>query len=227
MVNLKLILLLFLQNGSKVGLVCLGEPSSGQAHWALYKESTDGGLTWSLPTTVWQAYTDSVTGNILGCFRGVNLSFNGEEPCVVFEVGWNTDTGYYPGLPSEIRFWSPNINGGNSKVLADSSNVPFYPNLGITDFQYPLSRPVIGRSQANDYLFVAFNATTGDYWPGSSSADSTAFMCGMFMYSFDTLEYLVRLLKDLILSLLRFLTGDMLALCQYLLLTMVSLQSTS
>ena len=94
-------------------------------------------------------------------------------------------SGYYPGLPSEIRFWSPNINGGISKILADSSNVPFYPNLGITDFQFPLSRPVIGRSQSNDYLFVAFNATTGDYWPGSSSADSTAYMCGMFMYSSD------------------------------------------
>ncbi len=100
-------------------------------------------------------------------------------------VGTPDTGGYYPGLPSQIRFWSPNINGGNSKVLADSNNVPFYRNYGVTDFQFPLSRPVIGRSQINDYLFVAFNATTGDYWPGASSADSTAYMCGMFMYSSD------------------------------------------
>jgi len=173
------------ENGSKVGLVYLGEPSLGQANWVLYKESTDGGLTWSSPTIVWQAYIDPVSGDIRGCLRGVYLSFNGEDPCVVFEVGWNTDTGFYPGLPSEIRFWSPNINGGNSKVLADSSNVSYFPNKGITDVQYPLSRPVIGRSQSHDYLFVAFNATTGDYWPGTSSADSTAYMCGMFMYSSD------------------------------------------
>ena len=98
------------ESGNKVGLACLGESSSGQANWVLYKESTDGGLTWSSPTTVWEAYIDPGTGNILGCFRGVNLSFNGEEPCVVFEVGWNTDVGYYPELPSEIRFWSPSIN---------------------------------------------------------------------------------------------------------------------
>jgi hypothetical protein len=173
------------ENGSKIGLACLGESLLGQANWVFYNETTDGGITWATPTVVWQAYTDPVTGNIRGGFRGVNLSFNGEEPCVVFEVGWNTETGYYPGLPSEIRFWSPNINGGNSKVLADSSNVPFFPNKGVTDLQFPLSRPVIGSSQVNDYLFVAFNATTGDYWPGSSSADSIAYMCGMFMYSSD------------------------------------------
>jgi hypothetical protein len=173
------------ENGNKIGIAYLGDPLSSQAHWVLYNETTDGGITWEPPTIVWQAYTDSVTGNNLGGFRGVNLSYNGEDPCIVFEVGWNTDTGYYPGLPSEIRFWSPNINGGNSKVLADSSNVPFYRNYGVTDFQFPLSRPVIGRSQTNDYLFVAFNATTGEYWHGVSSADSTAYMCGMFMYSSD------------------------------------------
>jgi|WetSurMetagenome_2_1015567.scaffolds.fasta_scaffold08908_3 hypothetical protein len=173
------------ENGSKLGLACLGESLLGQANSVFYNESTDGGITWEPPTIVWQAYTDSVTGNILGGFRGVNLSYNGEEPCVVFEIGWNSETGFYPGLPSEIRFWSPNINGGNSKVLADSNNVPFFRNYGVFDSQYPLSRPVIGRAQVDNYLFVAFNATTGDYWPGTSSADSTAYMCDVFMYSSD------------------------------------------
>jgi hypothetical protein len=171
-------------DGGKVGLAWIGELN--QAGNVFYVESTDDGLTWSLPTTVWQAYTDFVTENTLGCFRGVDLSFNSEVPCVVFEVGWRTNAvEYHPELPSEIRFWSPEINGGDSKVLSDSSNVPFYPNLGIADQQFPLSRPVIGRAQIDDYLFVAFNATTGDYWPGASSADSTAYMCGMFMYSSD------------------------------------------
>jgi len=173
------------KNGSKVGLAYLGQPSSDQEYWVLYKQSTDGGLTWSSPTTIWQAYTDPWSGDIRGCLRGVYASFYGEEPCVVFEVGWNATTGYYPGLPSEIRFWSPIINGGDSKVIADSNNVPYFPNYGVTDVQYPLSRPVIGRSQSNDQLFVAFNATTGDYWPGIGPEDSTAYMCGMFMYSTD------------------------------------------
>ena len=35
------------------------------------------------------------------------------------------------------------------------------------------------------YLFVAFQATTGEYWPGASSADSTAYFRGMFMMSTD------------------------------------------
>ena len=34
------------ENGSKIGLVCLGDPLTNQAHWVLYNESTDGGLTW-------------------------------------------------------------------------------------------------------------------------------------------------------------------------------------
>lgn len=171
-------------NGGKVGLAWIGELN--QAGNVFYIESTDNGLTWSSAITVWQAYTDFVTENTLGCFRGIDLSFNSEVPCVVFEVGWRTDAGeYHPELPSEIRFWSPDVNGGDSKVLADSSNVPFYPNLGLTDQQFPLSRPVIGRSQIDDYLFVAFDATSGEYWPGVSSADSTAYMCGMFIYSSD------------------------------------------
>jgi|WetSurMetagenome_2_1015567.scaffolds.fasta_scaffold39566_2 hypothetical protein len=174
------------ESGNKVGIACLGESSFDQGNWVLYNESTDGGLTWPSLYIVWQAYTDSVTGNILGGFRGVNLTFNGEEPCVVFEVGWNTDTGgYFPELPSQIRFWSPNINQGSSIIIADSNNVPFYRNYGVYDSQYPLSRPVIGKAQVDDYLFVAFDATTGDYWPGASSADSTAYYCGMFMFSSD------------------------------------------
>ena len=48
-----------------------------------------------------------------------------------------------------------------------------------------MGRPVIGRSQLHDYLFVAFQATTGEYWPGATAADSTAFFRGMFMYSSD------------------------------------------
>ena len=50
---------------------------------------------------------------------------------------------------------------------------------------YPMGRPVIGRSQMHDYLFVAFQTTTGEYWPGATGADSTAFFRGMFMYSKD------------------------------------------
>jgi len=125
---------------------------------------------------------------MFGPIRGVNVNFYGEEPAVVFECGWITATGYYPGRESEIRFWSPNINGGVAKAIADSNNVPFYFNGGsgtLPDVMFPICRPVIGRSQMHDYLFVAFQATTGEYWPGASAADSASYFAGRFMYSSD------------------------------------------
>lgn len=172
-------------NGGKVGLAWIG--GIGQDGNVYYMESTNNGLTWSAPLQIFTAIPDpTLPTDIYGSYKGIDVNFCGEEPVVVFEVGWQTASGlYYPTRESDIRFWSPTINGGIPKVIADSNNVPFYRNYGIFDFQYPLSRPVIGRSQSNDFLFVAFNATTGEYWPGISSADSTAFMCGMFMYSSD------------------------------------------
>lgn len=173
-------------SGAKVGLAYLGQASTLSDYYVFYKESADGGLTWTDPDTLFEAYTDVVSGNIIGCLRGVSVNFVGEDPAVVFEIGQNTATGYFPGLPSEIHFWSPAVNGGTPVVIADSNNVPFYSNYGVADVQYPIGRPVIGRTEMNeDYLFVAFNATTGDYWPGIGATDSTAYYCGMFMYSTD------------------------------------------
>jgi hypothetical protein len=67
-------------------------------------------------------------------------------------------------------------------VVADSSNVPYYPYLGTNDVQVPVCRPVLGRSEMHDYLFLAFDATTENYQP---SADTTSYCAGYFMYSTD------------------------------------------
>jgi hypothetical protein len=174
------------ESGNKVGLVMIG--GLGQDGDVNYYESADGGVTWTGPTNVF-THLDSTSGDIFGPIRGVYMTFYGEEPCVVFEAGWQTTAGtYYPGLPSQIRFWSPNLFGGNSTIIADSSNVPYYANYGVADVQWPISRPVISHAQAphNNYLFVAFDATNGEYWPeGTGSTDSTAYMRGMFMWSED------------------------------------------
>lgn len=171
-------------DGGKVGMAYVGGTGADLDVW--YSESTDAGLTWTTPLKIWDAVPDGV-GDYFGCIRGVSVNFYGEEPAVVFECGWNTLTGYYPGRESEIRFWSPNINGGNAKAIADTNNVGgFFPNFpGVADVMYPIGRPVIGRSQMHDYLFVAFQTTTGEYWPGAAAADSTAFFQGMFTYSTD------------------------------------------
>ena len=171
--------------GGKVGLAWIG--GTGQDGNVYYTSSTDAGLTWSSPVTIFTAIPDpAVPGDIYGPIRGVNVNFYGEEPCVVFEAGWQTTAGtYYPGREADIRFWSPTMNGGVPKVIADSNNVSFFPNYGVADVQWHLGRPVIGRSQMHDYLLVGFQATTGEYWPGATGADSTAYFCGMFMYSSD------------------------------------------
>jgi hypothetical protein len=171
-------------DGGKVGLAWIG--GIGQDGNVTYIESTDDGLTWSTPLTIFTAIPDpALPTDIYGPIRGVNVNFHGEEPVVVFEAGWQTTSAtYYPGREADIRFWSPNINGGVPKVIADSNNVGgFYPNYGVSDVMWHMARPVIGRSEMHDYLFVAFQTTSGEYWPGASSADSTAFFRGMFMYS--------------------------------------------
>lgn len=174
---------LAVSEGQKVGLAYLGETAGVDNRDVFYKGSTDGGLTWSNPVKIWDA--DETQTEFQGGLRSLNVNFYGEDPCVVFEIGWLTATGYFPGREAEVRFWSPLINEGVSKVIADSNSVPYYPNYGVADVQFPIGRPVIGRSQKHDYLFVAFLATTGDYWPGSGSADSTAYFSGWFMQSTD------------------------------------------
>jgi hypothetical protein len=168
-------------NGGKVGLAYLGQATDDGD--VFYKESTDEGLNWTTPIKIWDAIVDPGTGDFFGCLRGICLSFYGEQPCVVFELGWMTATGYYPQRESEIRFWRPAVNGGVSIVLADSSIIPLYPSKGTNDVFFPICRPVIGRSQNFNHLFVAFNATSGEYWPGTSSIDSTSFFAGYFMFS--------------------------------------------
>jgi hypothetical protein len=147
----------------------------------LYRESTDDGLTWSEPVKVFDR--DNLQDTTVGSIRGVAVNFYGEEPCVTFEICTQifSSESFFPGLPSEIHFWSPSVNSGNSIVIADSSNVPFYPYVGTNDIHVPVCRPVIGRSE-NGYLFIAFNATTEDLFP---SSDTTSYMAGYFTYSSD------------------------------------------
>jgi len=79
-----------------------------------YIYSTDQGVTWSVPVTVWTPppYMDGV----FGCLRGVTITYIGTTPKIAFELMGLTETGYYPNGRAAIGFWSPNINGGNAYV---------------------------------------------------------------------------------------------------------------
>ncbi|MBT8378803.1 MAG: T9SS type A sorting domain-containing protein [Ignavibacteria bacterium] len=147
-----------------------------------YIESTDKGLTWSDPP-IKVFDRDETQDTAMGSIRGVAVNFYNEEPCVTYEICQQIFSGgnFFPGLPSEIHFWSPNVNGGLPQVIADSSNVPYYPYVGTNDVHVPVCRPAIGRAD-NGYLFIAFNATTEHLFP---SPDTTSYMAGFFTYSSD------------------------------------------
>ena len=119
--------------------------------------------------------------------RGISLNFYGESPCVVFETcqqDFNSG-GYFPRLPNEILFWSPNVNGGATKVIADSSIVPFAPSLNPEDVFPPLCRPVMGRTDMYDLLFVVFSAATENVY---IATDTTTYFAGYFTYSTNSGE---------------------------------------
>ncbi|NNG26199.1 MAG: hypothetical protein HKM87_01625, partial [Ignavibacteriaceae bacterium] len=169
-------------DGGTVGLAYNGQPVNGQDGDVYYIESTDAGMTWSAPTLVWAR--DHGSDTTMGAIRGVTVNFFEENPVVARETCQQifSSGNFFPGLPSNIMLWGPHLNGGTAVILADSNNVPYAPSLGTNDVQVPICRPVLGRSQDHDYLFLAFDVATEDVYP---SPDSTTFFAGYFMYSMD------------------------------------------
>lgn len=142
-----------------------------------YRSSADGGLTWTPKQKIWDwnEATDSI-----GCLRGVSMVFdNNSKPHVAFNTSILTATGFFPGLPSQIRVWSPDVNGGVAKVVASDATVPFFPNQGsVSDAFLPICRPAIGRSSTLGGVFVGFVATTGQ-----TGTDTSSYFAGWFTYS--------------------------------------------
>lgn len=162
-------------NGSTVGMAFIGSDNV-DPNDAFYRSSADGGVTWGPKQAIWN-WTGADDWGVL---RGISMVFgNNNEPYVAFNTSRLTETGFYPGLASQIRVWSPNVNGGTPVVVADSINVPFFPNQGSTsDAFLPVCRPAIGRSSSGSALFVAMNATTGNV-----GTDTSVYYAGYFSYS--------------------------------------------
>ncbi len=139
-----------------------------------FMESTDNGLTWGTPITIWNSQPNS-TG-FLGALRGVDLIYIGNSPKAVFDLGWQTDQNtYFPQLNGRIMFWSPNVNGGVPIVLADSTKVPDRPIQSpnaINDVYINISRASIGKSRDENFLFCTFGVSKVQV---SSYPDSTPF----------------------------------------------------
>ena len=162
-------------NGT-IGHAFIGSDNNGPND-VFYRFSTDNGVSWSTPQTIWDwnEATDS-----LGCLRGVSLVMgNNNEPYVAFNISLLTATGFFPETPSSIRLWSPAVNGGTPVIMADQSTVPFFPNRGsVTDAFLPLCRPSIGRSSTGGGLYCAYVATTGEY-----GSDTSAYYAVWFSHS--------------------------------------------
>ena len=144
----------------------------------LFRESFNGGVTWTNPVTIFDA---NVFADSLGAFRGISMVYLQNTPCVTFEVDYITESGYFPGLPSTIRYWNPTVNGGVPKIIASQANVPFAPNLGPNGgVMTPICRPAIGKtnSSSGQILFLAMNVATS-----LTSADSNTYYAAYFTYS--------------------------------------------
>jgi len=144
-----------------------------------FRESVNNGLTWGAPTIIFNA---DIAADSLGGFRGIDVVYLGNTPCVTYELDMLTPDGFFPTLPSKIMFWSPAINAGTPKVVADTNNVTFYPNNGPNGGVYtPLTRPVIGKtSEGNQMLFLAFNGTTNQM-----ASDSNRYYATYFIVSYN------------------------------------------
>ncbi len=126
---------------------------------AFYRLSHNGGLSWSAKQKIWDW---NIATDSLGVLRGISLVYgNNNQPYVAFNTSKLTESGFFPEEPSQIRVWSPAINGGVAVTVADSGNVPYFPNRGATtDAFLPVCRPSIGKSSTGNGLVVAFSATT-------------------------------------------------------------------
>jgi hypothetical protein len=134
--------------GNRAGVVYVtGESSTYSAGSVFFMESLDSGSTWGTPVQIWNANysTDSI-----GAFRGVDVTYQGLSPKVLFDLCKRTETSYYPKSSSKIMSWSPGINGG-VPVLVDSAGGLTGSNPTNDGFT-SMCRGVIGCT--NDSLFL-------------------------------------------------------------------------
>ncbi|MBS1516449.1 MAG: T9SS type A sorting domain-containing protein [Bacteroidetes bacterium] len=134
-------------------------------------ESTDNGTTFSSPLRI---FDSDFSSDSLGSLRGINIVYQGTTAKVVFETIKQRGTFYFPGVPNNIRFWSPSLPGADpnrSIIIADSNNIPFAPYQGTRDVEAFVCRPSIGVSSDGADLFVGFMVQN----PETSGADSSSY----------------------------------------------------
>lgn len=128
-------------NNGKIGLTYIAAESSPFPEGTVrFKESTDDGLTFGAPVTVWMP---NYTTDSMAALRGIDMGYSGSVPNIVFEVCKRGIGSFYPKSMSKIMFWSPAVNNGNA-IAIDSAG-------GLTgsnptnDVFVSVCRPVMGK----------------------------------------------------------------------------------
>jgi hypothetical protein len=169
-------------DGTRIGLVNIANGYNDAPDYGdvLFRESTNNGTSFSAPTKIFDAQWGS--GDSLCAFNSVSLCYVGNVPKVVWEHVKQTRSGsFYPGYPSQLRYWSSDLPGtdpNRSKIIADTNNLgyhPYYhsgPNATVDGYTNT-TRPVIGKSNTGNVLFVAVMVPS-DYV--GNSPDTVSFM---------------------------------------------------
>jgi hypothetical protein len=164
----------------RIGIVYIQNNFSVDDYKSVYfTETTNNGVSFSTPLKI---YLANFSSDSLAAFRGLNIAYRGNTPCVVFEtVKQDPVSGsYFMKAPAKIMFWSSGLQGSDpyrSIPIAHKGNVPIPPadsiKTGVNDQFGSLSRPVVGVSSDTNTVFVVFQAFT-DKW-GGTPPDTTNF----------------------------------------------------
>jgi|GEM_PF-835515 len=136
----------------KWGIAFIGKNNS-----VYLTESTNEGVSWSIPVTV-RAYNQS---DGTGSFRSIDIIYEGVNARVFFGVGHVDPFGgnYFPGMPSSQMFWGPDINGG-VPITVDQA-----PGLnGTNPFEvfFSCCRGSIGKTTDGILLLAVYNKARAD-----------------------------------------------------------------
>jgi hypothetical protein len=151
-------------DGSRIGLVNVANGYTNAPDYGdvLFRESTDNGTSFSAPTKIFDAVWGS--GDSVCALNGVSICYNGNVPKIVWENVKQTTAGnFYPGYPSQLRYWSSDLPGSDpnrSVIIADTNNLGYHPYFhsgpnATVDGYSNTTRPVIGKSSTGNVLFVA------------------------------------------------------------------------
>ncbi len=145
----------------RIGIAYLSADQENQFNQANYGdvffiESTDNGTSFNHPLKIYDANPNI---DSQGAFRGLSLVYLGTIPKVAFDIATITTSSYAPGLHSKIGFWSPDVNGGIYKIIADSLNTFSGPRTTPYNALTSIGRVTLGVSQHyRPEIYAAFMA---------------------------------------------------------------------